>query len=302
MTRRSILVVGASSGIGLAVAEKLSARGDLVTLVARDEQRLRAVAASLPGRCAVAPADVVDRAAVQAAVDTAVGTFGRLDGVVTTAQAMAYGTVEEVPPEVLDHMTSVAVTGPAQVVRAALPHLRAAGGGGVVVVSSLLAQVAVPSMGAYCAAKWGQLGLVRTLQGELRAERDLHVSLVLPGAIDTPIYRLSGTYAGREGSAPPPVRDARSVADACLARLERPRRVTHVGFGNRTMTAAFRVAPGLYDRLALPLSRQVALRGPASDDTPGNVFEPRPDLEARSGGWSLAGRRRDGRGRRSWRA
>ena len=71
-------------------------------------------------------------------------------------------------------------------------------------MSSLLAEIAVPSMGGYCAAKWGQLGLVRALQAEVRRERGVHVSVVLPGAVDTPIYRQAATYAGRLGSAPPP--------------------------------------------------------------------------------------------------
>ena len=68
---------------------------------------------------------------------------------------MAYGSVEEVPPAVLRHMTDVAVTGTAHLAQAALPRFRAQGAGTLVVVNSLLAEIAVPSMGAYCAAKAG---------------------------------------------------------------------------------------------------------------------------------------------------
>lgn len=288
-----MVVVGASSGIGLAVARQLSERGDRLVLVARDEARLRAVADQLPGPAVVAAADVTDAAAVEAAVAAGVAAYGRVDGAVTTAQAMAYGTVEQVPAEVLDRLVDVAVGGTANVARAVLPRFREAGGGHLVVVSSLLAEIAVPSMGSYCAAKWGQLGLVRTLQAEVRRERGLHVSLVLPGAVDTPIYRLAGTYAGRVGSAPPPVVAPDRVAAACVRRLDRARRAEHVGPANLLAVAGFRVAPAVYDRLVGPMVDRVVLRGPRSSDEPGNVFEATPAEEGPRGGWTPGGRLRD---------
>jgi NAD(P)-dependent dehydrogenase (short-subunit alcohol dehydrogenase family) len=297
---RSVVVVGATSGIGLAVAQALSARGDRLVLVARDEQRLHSVATDLPGPAVVAPADVTDSSAVERAVAAGVAAYGRVDGAVTTAQAMAYGTVEQVPTDVLARLVDVAVDGTAHVARAVLPRFREAGGGSLVVVSSLLAEIAVPSMGAYCAAKWGQLGLVRTLQAEVVRERDVHVSLVLPGAVDTPIYRQAATYAGRRGSAPPPVVSPETVGAACVRRLDRPRRTDHVGPANLPAVAGFRSVPAIYDRLVGPMVDRVVLRGPRSTDDEGNVFEPRPDAERLRGGWTRAGRLRTG-GRARWR-
>lgn len=300
--QRSVVVVGATSGIGLAVAQQLSDRGDRLVLVARDEQRLRAVADGLPGPTVVARADVADAEAVEAAVAAGVAAYGRVDGAVTTAQAMAYGTVEELPAEVLERLVDVAVNGTAHLARSVLPRFREAGGGSLVVVSSLLAEIAVPSMGGYCAAKWGQLGLVRTLQTEVRRERGVDVSLVLPGAVDTPIYRQAGTYAGRLGSAPPPVVPPHRVAEACVRRLDRPRRVDHVGPANLMAVAGFRGLPGLYDRMVGPMVDRVVLRGPRAGNQAGNVFEARPEAERLRGGWTLDGRYR-GRsgGRARWR-
>lgn len=289
---RAVVVVGATSGIGLAVAHQLAERGDRLVMVARDLGRLEKVAADLPGSPLVAAADVTDAAAVEAVLRRCEQSYGRVDAVVSAAQTMAYGRVEDVPPEVLGRIVDTAVDGTAHLARAALPRFRSAGGGHLVVVSSLLAEIAVPSMGAYCAAKWGQLGLVRALQNEVRHDRGVHVSLVLPGAVDTPIYRQAATYAGRTGSAPPPVVSPEAVARACVRCLDRPRRSVHVGPANRLTVAGFRLAPWAYDRMVGPLVDRVVLRGPRVADHPGNVLVPAPAGEGLHGGWTPLGRLR----------
>lgn len=287
---RVVLVVGGTSGIGLATAQQLAEQGDTVVVCARDEARAREVAARLPGAHAVA-ADVADSASVQALVRRVVVDHGRLDGVVLTAQVMAYGTVEQVPEDVFETIMHTAVMGAFHVARAALPQFRAQGGGALVVVSSLLAEIPVPSMSSYCAAKWGQLGLVRSLQMETRRERRIGISLVLPGAIDTPIYAQAATYAGRGGHAPPPVISPQRVARACVAALERPRRLVHVGPANRLAVLGYRLTPWLYDRLAVPLAAHVVLRGRRVPDDAGNVLAPAVAGEGLRGGWSFLGRR-----------
>ncbi|WP_460814543.1 SDR family NAD(P)-dependent oxidoreductase [Nocardioides korecus] len=299
---RSVVVVGATSGIGLATAQLLSARGDRLVLVARDAGRLREVAATLPGPVEVAVADVTDADQVEAALEACVAAYGRLDAVITSAQPMAYGTVEQVPAAVLRRMTDVAVLGTSHLAQAALPRFRAQGGGHLVVVNSLLAELAVPAMGAYCAAKAGQLALVRTLQVEVRREPGVHVSLVLPGAIDTPIYHQAATYAGSRGSAPPPVISPAAVAEACAGCLDRPRRMVHVGAVNRLAVTGYRFLPAVYDRLAPFLVDRVVLRGPEAGTDEGNLFEPTPAGESLRGGWTLTGRlRRPGSRRAHWR-
>lgn len=287
---RAVAVIGATSGIGLAVAQQLSAEGAHLLLVARDAGRLADVAAGLPGSPLTAVADVTDAVAVEAAFARCEQAYGGVDAVITTAQTMAYGTIERLPPDVLGRLVDTAVDGTANVARSALPRLRAAGGGTLVVVSSLLAEIAVPSMGGYCAAKWGQLGLVRSLQAEVQRERGLHVCLVLPGAVDTPIYRQAGSYAGRTGSAPPPVVRPEAVARACVRCLDKPRRAVHVGPANLGAVAGFRLAPWAYDRLVGPLVDRVVLRGPTVADHAGNVLEAAPAGEALRGGWTRFGR------------
>ncbi len=298
---RVVLVVGGTSGIGLAAAGQLVERGDTVVVGARDAGRVATVSADLGGGTTGVALDLTDAASVGAAVEHCVREHGRLDAVVTSAQTMAYGTVEQVPAEIFASVVDTAVIGTVHLAQAVLPVFRRQGGGRLVVVSSLLAEISVPSMTAYCTAKWGQLGLVRGLQLETRRERGIDVSIVLPGAVDTPIYHQAATYAGSPGSAPPPVVAPERVAAACLRALDRPRRMTHVGPVNLLTVTGFRLLPAVYDRLVNPLVDRVAVRGPRVADHAGNVRVPRPEAEGLRGGWTPVGRLRDRAGRARWR-
>lgn len=303
-SRPVVLVVGGSSGIGLAAARLLtesSGGGVVVALGARDDEALGRAALEVGGDPLVVPVDVTDEASVKRCVAAVFEAHGRLDGVITTAQVMAYGTVEQVPSEVFDHVVDTAIKGTAHLARAVLPVFRAQGHGTLVVVSSLLARIAVPSLSAYNAAKWGQLGLVRALQLELRDASGVHVCLVSPGAVDTPIYEQAATYAGSSGSAPPPVVSAERVAQAAVGCLGRPRRHVDVGPVNALAVLGFRLLPPVYDRLAGPLVRHVVLRGPGRSPDPGNVLVARPEREGVSGGWTVTGRLRTSTGRPHWR-
>lgn len=295
------LVVGGSSGIGLATARRLLHDGTRVVLASRSQDALDRAAGELPHPVGTVVVDVADAGSVEACVERVLAEHGRLDVVVATAQAMAYGSVEQVPLEVLSRVLATGVQGTAHLARAALPVFRRQGGGTLVVVGSLLGHIAVPGMGAYVATKWAQTGLVRTLQAEVRPDRGVHVCLVSPGAVDTPIYHQAATYGGSAGSAPPPVVDADRVARAVVACLDRPRRHVHVGPANLVVISGFRFLPWLYDLIVGPMVRLVALRGPHRQPDPGNVLEPRPEREAVSGGWTTTGRLRDRRGRARWR-
>jgi NAD(P)-dependent dehydrogenase (short-subunit alcohol dehydrogenase family) len=232
----------------------------------------------------VCPADVTDEAALRTVVETAVGRFGGLDVVVHAAQVMAYGRIEEVPREVFDTVVRTGVLGTANLARLVLPVFRGQEQGHLVVVSSLLASVTAPLMGSYAAAKWGQQGLVRTLQQETRDVPGLHISMVSPGGVSTPIYTQAGTWIGRSGRPPLPY-SAERVARAVVARLDRPRRLVQAGLLNPVIIAGFRLLPGLYDAMVGQVLRAMAL---SDDDVPpnaGNVFASRPEGNAVHGPW-----------------
>ncbi len=288
-TPETFLITGGSSGIGRATAQELAARGAHLVLVARGRESLEEAAAEARAAGAadvlVCPADVLDEDAVRAAVDTAVERFGRLDGVVHAAQVMAYGRIEDVPREVFERTVDTALHGTATVARVVLPIFRRQGAGHLAVVNSLLGNVATPLMGSYVAAKWGQLGLVRTLQQETRDEPGISISIVQPGGVDTPIYFQGASWTGSTGRPPPPVYSPQRVARAVVSTLDRPRRVVQSGLFNPLITAGFRLLPGVYDFLVGPLLQRMAI---ADDDVPateGNVFESKPAGNATEGRW-----------------
>ncbi|MGL5816216.1 MAG: SDR family NAD(P)-dependent oxidoreductase [Phycicoccus sp.] len=279
-----ILVTGASSGIGRATAHELASRGHPLVLVARSATTLEEVAlecAVLGGRAITHVADVADRDDVERAAAAALAEFGRLDAVVHAAAVISYGRFEDLPPEHFDAVVRTNLIGTGNVARTALRHFRAHGGGRLVVVGSLLGEISAPFMSSYVTSKWGVHGLVRTIQAEVRHEPGVDVTLVAPGAVDTPIYRQAGTVLGRHGSPPPPVVRPETVARRIVKALDRPKQQVDVGPANRLLVAAFRLLPVVHDAVAAPAMRRLGLsRDDGVPPTPGNVFEPAPEGNA----------------------
>jgi len=197
---RVVLVTGASSGIGRAVAERAAARGDALVLVARDLDALDAVAEECRVRGAadvrVEAVDVRDDDAVARVVADAVDQHGRLDAVVHSAGVVAYGRMEEVPVEVFDGVLRTNLFGAANLARHVLPVLRAQRGGHLVLVGSVLGDIAAPLMTAYVVSKWAIRSLGRQLALENRDLPGVRISVVSPGGVDTPIYESAANYVG----------------------------------------------------------------------------------------------------------
>ena len=237
----------------------LLARGDQLLADAADACR-RAGAASV----ATAVADVLDEEAVDRAIDDAARRLGRLDVVVHSAAVMAYGTIEELPLDVLDRVIDTATHGTVRVSRAAMRTFRRQGRGSLVIVTSLLGSVPVPGIGAYVTGKWAQIGLARVLQLETADAPGITVTTVAPGAVDTPIYRRAATVVGHHGAPPPPVDRAERVADTILRAVDHRRSRVSVGRLNMFIVFGFRFATPLYRRLVGPLYRRFASMPPPS--------------------------------------
>lgn len=286
---RVVLLLGGSSGIGRATAHLLHERGDTVVLASRGKAALEATAAELGG-AEVHPVDVRDGDAVQSLVDEVVARHGRLDAVVSTAGVVSYGRFEDVPPEVFDGVLETNLLGAANVARAVVPVLRRQRKGTLVLVGSVLGDIAAPRMTPYVVSKWGVRALGRQLALENRDLPDVHVTVLSPGGVDTPIYVQAANYQGREGRPPMPVDSPEKLARAVVATLDKPRDRVSVGRLNPLMRLGFSLTPRIFDAIVGPLFEVLASKPVAVGPTTGNVLEPVDDREAVTGNGSGAWR------------
>lgn len=278
---RVVLVTGASSGIGRATAREAATRGDHVILVARGIGPLEEAAAecrSLGAASArVIAADVSDAAAVTSAVDEVIRELGRIDAVVNSAGVVAYGRFEDVPVTVFDAVLRTNMLGSANIVRAVLPGMRERNSGTIVLLGSLIGHIAPPYMSTYTVTKWAVRALARELQIENRDRSGVHIGLVSPGGVDTPIYLQAANYLGWVGRPPPPVVSPEKVAHAALRLMDHPRPRVQVGAANRFIAAGFGTFPHIYDAIVTPMFTAAATdrRSPVEPGT-GNVLGSAP--------------------------
>ena len=277
---RVVLVTGASSGIGRAVALACAAEGDDVVLVARDEPVLHQVAQACEKAGAastlVTSADVGDDAAVARCVGLAMERHGQIDAVVHCAAVLAYGRTEQIPAGIFDAVLRTNLIGSVNVVRHAVAQMRRQQHGTLVLVGSIAGHVASPQMSPYVLSKWGIRILARQLAIENRDMDDVRIVYVAPGGVDTPIYAQAANYHGHAGRPPPPIASPEKVARAIVRRLDgQGRRRAHTAWTNHPIRVGFTALPRLFDAMANPFFRLVVSdRTQQVEATTGNVLHP----------------------------
>jgi short-subunit dehydrogenase len=281
-TPRVVVVTGASSGIGRASALRAAEHGDHVVLVARGVDVLDDVARQCRENGAasalVVPTDVGDDEAVAKCFDQVRSTHPFVDAVVHAAGVVAYGRTEDVPADVFEGVLRTNLVGSINVSRYAIRLFREQQRGTLVLTGSVIGHIAVPSMSPYVLSKWGVRALARQLQVENRDAKDVHVSYVSPGGVDTPIYEQAATYDGFLGRPPPPVASPEKVARVILRQLDHPRQRVQVNVSNYVIQMGFSAFPRVYDLLVGPLFRVVAMdvTKPVAPTT-GNVLAAREE-------------------------
>lgn len=150
---RTWFITGTSSGFGLHMTEMLLARGDRVAATVRRLDALQALKAEYGESLWIAELDVTDVAAIRRVVQQAFDELGRIDVIVSNAGYGLFGAVEEPTDEQIEHQLNTNILGSIQLIRAALPYLRAQGGGRILQVSSMGGQIAFPGLSYYHTAK-----------------------------------------------------------------------------------------------------------------------------------------------------
>lgn len=201
---RVALVTGASSGIGEAVAEALAAEGAVVVAVARREERLEALADRIRergGSAEVAPADVTDRARVEAVVRDVVDRHGRVDILVNNAGVMPLSPVADGRVDDWERMVDVNVKGVLYGLGAVLPHMIERGAGHIVNVGSVAGRRPFPGGTVYAATKFATRALSWGLHLELGAAHGIRITDIQPGVVSTELMEHIPDEAIRESFA-----------------------------------------------------------------------------------------------------
>jgi (-)-trans-carveol dehydrogenase len=148
---------------------------------------------ALDRRIVAGEVDVRDFDALKAALDDGVARLGRVDIVAANAGIVSFGAMEDLPEQTWQDMIDVNLTGVWHTVKAAIPHLRAAGGGSIVIISSDAGLKGQANTGHYVASKHGLVGLMRTLANEL-APDSVRVNTLHPSAVDTEMISNQTLY------------------------------------------------------------------------------------------------------------
>ena len=223
---KTAVITGASRGIGADVARMLHERGVNVGLASRSGDDL-----GLEGAVA-APCDVRSLADLVSLYDRTAEAFGGIDIVVANAGVGAYGAFLDLSEEHLDEMIDVNLKGTIYAIRAALPHMMGRGGD-VITLASEAGRRGLPYEAVYCASKFGQVGLTRALDHELR-EHGIRCTNVCPGGVATDFALEEGR--GRTPDVLPGMMTSRDVAEVVVFVLERPRHFRILETAMRPMT------------------------------------------------------------------
>ncbi len=181
---QTVLVTGASKGIGLATAEHFASLGARVGMVSRNREALDAAAQRIAGDTHVVAADLSDSAECARAVDEVVAALGPVDVLISCAGVLHRDFVEDVKPAEFEETWRLHVGAALWLAQRVLPGMRERRRGAIVLVSSELGLIGGPSYASYCTSKWGVVGLAEVLYHEL-AGSGVHACAVCPGDVRT---------------------------------------------------------------------------------------------------------------------
>ncbi|EOS58500.1 hypothetical protein C812_00419 [Paenibacillus barengoltzii G22] len=190
-----VVVTGASSGIGALAAQRLSERGAVVVLAARNAEKLNRVAASLAGPYRVLEMDVGSDASVKEGFNQILKEFGRVDVLLNNAGYGKFEYLDQMPVSEFAEMMNVNYIGMVRCTKAALPSMKAARSGRIVNVASMAGKIGTAKSTAYTATKHAVIGFSSALRQEVR-EYGITVSTINPGPIDTPFFDIADPSGG----------------------------------------------------------------------------------------------------------
>jgi short-subunit dehydrogenase len=286
LEKQSIVITGATSGIGLTTARLAAEKGAKVMLIARNEKALRDLADEIMaggGQASYAVADVTDQSALQAASDKAIDEFGGYDTWVNNAGGSIYGRIMDVPVEDFRRLFETNLWGVVNGSKIAVEHLRSKAGGALINIGSEVSDAPLPLQGLYAASKHAVKGFTDSLRMELEADGfPISVTLIQPTATDTPFPENARNYLPYEPKLPPPLYAPELAAEAILHCATHPEREFFVGGMAKFNSALALHLPRFYEKINESVidSRQNSGRK-VSDKRADGLYETHSELRQR---------------------
>src|SRR5947209_5924004 len=277
---QTVVITGASAGIGRATAQLFGKRGANVTLLARGAAGLQGAASDVEdggGKALAIPTDVADQAAVASAADEAEAAFGPIDTWVNVAFTSVFAPFHEITAEEFKRVTEVTYLGYVHGTMEALAKMRPRDRGTVVQVGSALSQRSIPLQSAYCGAKHAVNGFTESVRCELLHEgSNVKITLVQMPAVNTPQFSWVRSRLPNHPQPVPPIYQPEVAARGVVYAADNPRRKQYwVGASTAATILANRAAPALLDRyLARTGYGSQQTSEPADPDRPDNLLQP----------------------------
>jgi NAD(P)-dependent dehydrogenase (short-subunit alcohol dehydrogenase family) len=277
--RETVVVTGASAGLGRAIAREFGRHGANVALIARGIDGLKAAQREieeLGGRALILPLDVADSKAVEAAAATVEDQLGPIDVWVNDAMVSVFSPVKEMLPEEYKRVTDVTYLGFVYGTLAALKRMLPRDRGTIVQVGSALAYRSIPLQSAYCAAKHAISGFTDSLRCELIHDKsNVRVTMVHMPALNTPQFGWVKSRLQNKAQPVPPIFQPEVGARAVYWAAHHSRRELFVGMSTVEAIVGNKIAPGMLDHYLgkTGYSSQQTCE-PESPDRPNNLWEP----------------------------
>ncbi|HUQ04124.1 MAG TPA: SDR family NAD(P)-dependent oxidoreductase [Kofleriaceae bacterium] len=271
-----VVVTGASSGLGRALALELAGRGARLVLAARRLDELEATARRCRAQGAdalVVQTDVRREADVQKLAEAAMEQWGQIDVWINNAGVTLFALLEQDTFEAHQRVIETNLFGSMHGARAVVPIFRRQHHGVLINVGSVLSEVGQAFVPSYVISKFGVRGLSETLRVELADEPDIHVCTVMPYAIDTPHFEVAPNSTGRTPFAMPPVQEPEAVARVIADLVEKPRRTRRIPRFVGAGLVAHALFPRLVEHVLLDALRRWHLAPELPERTSGRAGE-----------------------------
>ncbi len=281
ISEQVVVVTGASSGVGRAIARAFGARGARVGLIARNREALAHAADEVRaggGEALTLPLDVSDAGAVEAAADEVVRAWGRIDTWINDAMVSVFSPVKQMSPAEFRRVTEVNYLGYVHGTLAALKHMLPLDQGTVVQIGSALAYRSIPLQSAYCASKAAIRGFTDSLRSELLHDRSrVQLTMLQLPAVNTPQFDVVRSRLPRRPQPVPPIFQPEVIAEAALRAAEKPARELWIAASAIKAIVGQRLAPEVADRyLATHGYRDQQTDALEPPNRPDNVDAPLP--------------------------